>query len=162
MATEKNPAVEMMEKTQADFAKMSESMRDVAEKSLAQGSDAGEKLRSSLETATAAAQKSFDVFRDGMSTITTKAMENASANMEAGMAFIEKVSKARTFAEVLELQGHYFREAFERLSAQIKEAQEVTLRTAEKAAAPVKAEAEKTAAEVAKVTAEVAKSVKAG
>jgi phasin family protein len=162
MATEKNPAVEMMEKTQADFAKMSESMRDMAEKSLAQGSDAGEKLRSSLETATAAAQKSFDVFRDGMSTITSKAMENASANMEAGMAFIEKVSKAKTFAEVLELQGHYFREAFERLSAQIKEAQEVTLKTAEKAAAPVKAQAEKTAAEVARATADLTKSAKAG
>jgi len=162
MATDKNPAVEMMEKTQADFAKMSESMRDMAEKSMAQGSDAGEKLRSSMDTATAAAQKSFDALRDGMSTIANKAMENASANMQAGMAFMEKVSKARTFAEVLELQGHYFREAFERLSAQIKDAQELTLKTAEKAAAPVKAQAEKTAAEVAKATADVAKSVKAG
>lgn len=162
MAIEKNPAVEMMEKTQADFAKMSETMRDMAEKSLAQGTDASEKLRSSMATATAAAQKSFDVFRDGMSTITSKAMENASANMEAGMDFVEKVSKAKTFAEVLELQGHYFREAFERLSAQIKEAQEVTLKTAEKAAAPVKAQVEKTAAEIAKATAEVGKSVRAG
>ena len=115
-----------------------------------------------MESATAATQKSFDVLRDGMSKITTKAMENASANMEAGMAFIEKISKAKTFAEVLELQGHYFREAFERLSAQIKEAQEITLKTTEKASAPARAQAEKTAAEIAKATAEVTKPAKAG
>lgn len=160
MKTDKNPAVEMMQKTQADFAKMSESIRDMAEKSLAQGTDAGEKLRSSMTIATAAAQKTFDVLRDGMSTISSKAMENTSANMEAGMAFIEKISKAKNFAEVLELQGHYFREAFERLSGQIKEAQEVTLMIAEKTTAPVKVQAEKAAAEVAKVAAEF--QVKAG
>ena len=40
MATEKNPAVEIMEKTQAEFARLSDSMRDIAEKTLAQGSDA--------------------------------------------------------------------------------------------------------------------------
>jgi phasin family protein len=152
----------MMEKTQADFAKMSESMREMAEKSLAQSADAGEKLRSSMESATAAAQKSMDILRDGMSTITRKAIENANANIEAGMGLLEKVSKAKTFAEVLELQGHFFRESFERLSMQIKEAQEVTMKSAEKAAAPVKAQAEKTAAEIAKATAEVGKPVRAG
>ena len=162
MATEKNPVGEMLEKSQADFAKLSASMREMTEKSFAQGTDASEKLRSSMETATAAAQKSFDVLRDGMSTIASKAIENANANIEAGMGFLEKVSKAKTFAEVLELQGHFFRESFDRLSMQIKEAQEVTMKSAEKAAAPVKAQAEKAAAEIAKATAQVGKSVKAG
>jgi phasin family protein len=84
-------------------------------------------------------------------------MENTRVNTETGVAFVEKVTKAKTFAEVLELQGEFFRSAFERLSSQAKEVQELTLKVTEKAAAPVKAQAEKASAVVAKEVAKVSK-----
>jgi phasin len=147
----------MIEKAQADFAKFTESFRDAAEKGVAQSTEAYDKFKVMAEEATAAAQKSFDAMREGMTTLSTKAMENARVNSEAGVAFVEKVTKAKTFAEVLELQGEFFRSAFERLSAQAKDAQELTLKVSEKAAAPVKAQAEKASAAVAKEVSKVSK-----
>jgi phasin len=157
MANAKSPANEMIEKAQADFANMSESFRQMAEKSVAQGTEAYDKFKVMAEEATTAAQKSFDVVREGMTVLSTKAMENARANTESGVAFVEKVTKAKTFAEVLELQGEFFRNSFERLASQAKEAQELTLKVTEKAAAPVKAQAEKASAVVAKEVAKVSK-----
>lgn len=157
MSSIKFPGNEMIEKAQADFAKFTESFRDAAEKGVAQSTEAYDKFKVMAEEATTAAQKSFDAMREGMTTLSTKAMENARVNSEAGVAFVEKVTKAKTFAEVLELQGEFFRSAFERLSAQAKDAQELTLKVSEKAAAPVKAQAEKASAAVAKEVSKVSK-----
>jgi phasin len=161
MANVKNPAADMMEKAQADLANMSESFRQMAEKGVAQSTEAYAQFKTLAEDATSAAQQSFDAMREGMTVLSTKAMENAKVNAESGVAFVEKVTKAKTFAEVIEMQGEFFRSAFERLSAQAKEAQELTLKVTEKAAAPVKASADKATATINKEAAKVAKATKA-
>lgn len=161
MADTKNPATEMLAKAQADIANMSESFRQMAEKGVAQSSEAYAQFKTLAEDATSAAQQSFDAMREGMTVLSTKAMENAKINAETGVAFVEKVTKAKTFAEVIEMQGEFFRSAFERLSAQAKEAQELTMKVTEKAAAPVKASAEKATAAVSKEAAKATKSPKA-
>ena len=152
MVNPKNIANEVIEKAQADLANMSESFRQMAEKGVAQSNEAYGKFKVLADDATTAAQKSFDAMRDGMSVLSTKTLENVRANTESGAAFVEKVSKAKTFAEVLEMQGEFFRTAFERLSTQAKEVQELTAKVSEKAAAPVKAQAEKVSAAVNKAT----------
>jgi phasin len=161
MANTKNPAADMMEKAQADLANVSESFRQMAEKGVAQSSEAYAQFKALAEDATSAAQQSFDAMREGMTVLSTKAMENAKANAESGVAFVEKVTKAKTFAEVIEMQGEFFRSAFERLSAQAKEAQELTMKVTEKAAAPVKASADKATAVLSKEAGKVAKAPKA-
>lgn len=143
-----NPAAEMFDKAQADYAKMSESFRDMAEKAVAQSTEAYGKFKTMAEEATAAAQKSFDAAREGMTVLSTKAMENTRANTETGVAHVEKLARAKTFAEVLELQGAYFRASFEVLAAQAKEAQELAVKVAGEVSAPVKAQAEKATAAV--------------
>lgn len=158
MANPKNQANEMIEKAQAEFANMSENFRQMAEKGVSQSTDAYGKIKVMAEDATTAAQKSFEAMREGMAALSTKALENARSNTESGVAFVEKVTKAKTFAEVLELQGEFFRSAFERLSTQAKEVQELTVKVSEQAAAPVKTQAEKASAVVAK---EVSKATKA-
>lgn len=142
------PATEMFDKAQADYARMNESFRQMAEKSVAQSADAYEKFKTIAEEATATAQKSFDAMREGMTVLSTRAMENARVNTEAGVAHVEKLTRAKSFAELLELQGEFFRSAFDTLSAQSKEAQELTAKVAQDATAPVKAQAEKATAEV--------------
>lgn len=161
MSATKNPASEMIEKAQADFANMSESFRHMAEKSVAQSTEAYSQFKALAEDATSAAQQSFDAMREGVTVLSSKAMENAKVNAEAGVAFVEKVTKVKTFAEVLELQGEFFRTAFERLSSQAKEAQELAMKVTEKAAAPVKASAEKATAAVAKEANKAVKAAKA-
>lgn len=146
-----NPASEMLDKTQVDYAKMADSFREMAENAVAQSTENYEKFKSLAEEATETAQKSFDAVREGMATLSTKAMENAHANAKNGVAHVEKLSRANTFAEILDLQGAFFRTSFETLSAQAKEAQELAVKVVEIASAPVKAHAEKSSADVSAV-----------
>lgn len=128
---------------QFDYSKVAETYRDFAEKAVAQGTEAYDKFKVAAEEATASAQKSFDAMREGFAALTAKAIENTRINTEAGVAFIEKLQGAKTVAEVLELQGEYFRQAFETLTGQAKEVQDLATKTGEKAAAPAKAVAQK-------------------
>jgi len=149
---------DMMEKAQADLAAMNESFRHLAEKSMAQGTEAYENFRKMAEEATSSAQKSFDAMREGMTTLSAKAYENVRTNTETSVSFIEKLSHAKSFSEVLELQGEFFRNSFDTLSTQAKEAQALTVKVTEKAAAPAKAQAEKTASDVKAATSKAVKS----
>ena len=129
-----------------DIAKVTESFRELTEKSIAQGTEAYEQFKLAAEDATASAQKTFDAMRDGAAELSAKALENTKANTEASMAFIEKLTNAKTFAEAVELQGEFFRTSFETLSTQAKEAQELSVKLGEKASAPVKEATEKAVA----------------
>lgn len=149
---------EMMEKAQADLAAMNETFRQLAEKSMAQSTEAYETFRKMAEEATTSAQKSFDAMRDGMTALSAKAYENVRTNTETSVSFVEKLSHAKSFSEVLELQGEFFRNSFDTLSTQAKETQELTAKVSEKAAAPVKAQAEKTASQVKTAATRAAKS----
>ncbi len=128
---------------QFDLATVNESVREYSEKMMAQNTEAYGKLKVAAEEATASAQKGFDAVREGFTALSAKAVENTKVNTEAGVAHIEKLTAAKTFAEVVELQGAFFRNAFETMVAQAKEAQEMTVKFGEKAAAPAKAAAEK-------------------
>jgi phasin len=136
-----------------DFAKMNESYRQFAEKGMVNGSEAYEQFKTAAEDMTTSAQKSFDAMREGVSALMKQSIENAKANTDAGVAFVEKLSTAKTFSEVVELQSAYFRSAFEQMVGQAREAQEMSMKTAEKVAAPAKAVAEKAAEQVKTVVA---------
>ncbi|MEC9343136.1 MAG: TIGR01841 family phasin [Pseudomonadota bacterium] len=131
-----------------DVAKLSETYREFAEKAMKQSTEAYETYKNAAEEATASAQKSFDAMREGATVLSAKAIENTKANTEAGVAFVEKLTGAKTFAEVLELQGEFFRSAFETLASQAKETQDLAVKVSEKTVAPAKAAAEKAMAEV--------------
>ena len=141
-----------------DLATLSEGYRDFAEQAMNQSAEVYEKYKAAAEEATASAQKSFDAMREGATVLSAKAIENTKANTEAGVAFVEKLTGAKSFAEVLELQGEFFRSAFETLASQAKETQDLATKVGEKAAAPAKAAAEKATAQA---TAAVEKATKA-
>jgi phasin len=142
-STMKKPANDMFQFAQFDFSKMNESYREFAEKALAQSTEAYDKYKATAEEVTANAQKSFDALREGVTALSTKAIENTKANTEAGVAFVEKLAGAKSFAEVIELQGEFFRSAFDTLASQAKETQEMALKIGEKTAAPAKETVEK-------------------
>lgn len=136
---------------QFDFGKMNESYRDFAEKAVAQSTEAYETYKTAAEEATSNAQKSFDALREGVAALSAKAIENTKANTEAGVAFVEKLAASKSFAEMLELQGQFFRSAFDTLATQAKETQEMAAKIGEKTAAPVKETAEKAVEKISKV-----------
>jgi len=151
MTPAKKPAADMFQFAQFDFAKLNEGYREFAEKAMSQSTEAYAKYKAAAEEATASAQKSFDALREGMTALSTKAIENTKANTEAGVAFVEKLAAAKTFAEVIELQGEFFRSAFDTLTSQAKETQVLATKIGEKASAPAKAIAEKAVDKVEKV-----------
>ena len=160
MATSKKPAdafqFPAFDVANFDLAKMSESYRDFTEKAIAQGSEAYEQYKTAAEDATTTAQKSFDAMREGVATLSAKALENTKTNTEAAVAFVEKLSGAKSFAEVLDLQGEFFRSAFDTLATQAKETQDIATKVSEKAAAPAKAAVEKAVAEMPAATSKAA------
>ena len=142
MATSKKPT-EAFEMASFDFAKFTDSFRQIAEKNMAQSTDAYEQIKVAAEEATQTAQKAFDAFREGTAALSNKAFENARTNTEASLAFFEKLAGAKTLSELIELQGEFFRTSFETLAAQAKETQQLTVKVTENSTAPVKAAAEK-------------------
>ncbi|MCB1462414.1 MAG: phasin family protein [Nitratireductor sp.] len=155
MSTAKKPAYDAFQFPQFDvsnfdIAKLSEGYRDFAEKAMSQSTEVYEKYKTAAEEATASAQKSFDAMREGVAVMSAKAIENTKTNTEAGVAFVEKLAAAKTFAEVLELQGEFFRSAFETLASQAKETQDLAVKVGEKTVAPAKAATQKAVAEVTK------------
>ena len=142
MAAPKKSA-ETFEFVPFDFAKTNEMFRDMAEKGMAQSTEAYETFKAAAEDATATAQKSFDAMRAGGVEISAKAFENAKTNTEASLNFLEKLAGVKSVAEVFELQGEYFRNSFETLTAQVKEAQEMAVKVGENSAAPVQKATEK-------------------
>ncbi|MFZ1814604.1 MAG: TIGR01841 family phasin [Rhizobiaceae bacterium] len=147
MATKK-PANDAFQFAQFDYSKLNETYRSIAEKAIAQGTEAYDSFKVAAEEATVSAQKSFEALRDGMSEISAKTMENTRANTDAGVAFFEKLTSAKTLAEALELQGEYFRSAFETIATQAREVQELSAKVGEKTVAPAKEAVEKASAPV--------------
>ena len=153
MATQtktRNAASDAFSNSAFDFATANENFRAMAEESLAQASQIGEKFyaqaRATTKEATDAAEKTAAAVSDGYAELAAKSLEISRANMEAGVAFIEKLSGAKTVADALELQGEYFRNQFDALARQAKEAAELTTQVSEKAAAPAKEAIDKTSA----------------
>ncbi|MGI9402744.1 MAG: phasin family protein [Rhizobiaceae bacterium] len=153
MATAKKTAGNF-EYPEFDVAKFTGSFREAAEKAVAQNAEAYEQFKVAAEEATESAKQAFEAAREGAITLSSKAFENTKANTEAGITYLEKLSAIKSVSELMELQSEYFRNSFEVLSAQTKEAQELTVKVSEESAAPVKAAAEKVAAKAADVVAQ--------
>ena len=143
MNTATKPVNDMFQFAQFDFARLNETYRDFAEKALAQGNEVYDAYKAAAEEVTSNAQKSFEAMREGVAAMSAKAIDNTKVNTENGVAFIEKLAGARSFAQVLELQGEYFRSAFDALASQAKETQELAVKIGEKTAAPAKQTAAK-------------------
>ena len=142
MATAKK-TTEAFEFSEFEFTKYADSFREMAEKSMAQSKDMYDMFKTNAEDATLSAQKAFEALRKGTEQMTQKAMDNTKSNTEASLAFFEKLAGAKSVSEALEVQSEFFRKSFDALSAQAKEAQEMTMKLTEDTAAPVKEAAEK-------------------
>lgn len=141
------PAFEMpkFDASAFDFAKMNETFRDFAEKGAAQQEEFFGKFKTVAEDAKVSAEETMEVARGAGDELSAKAMENVKANTAAGTAFFEDMMGVKSFSEAFELQSAFFRTQYETVTAQVKDAVELTTKVSEKAAEPAKAAFEKAA-----------------
>jgi phasin len=130
-----------------DASKVTDQVRDFAEKTVAQSKDAYAKMKESAEGAQKTFEDNVKVAQAASSEVAMKAIAAIRTNTEAGINHLEALVGVKSFADFVELQTSFFRKQAELVVDQAKDLQAVTTAAAEKAAAPVKAAFEKAAKE---------------
>lgn len=163
MATaKKDKSAEMFQMPNLDMSKMSENYREYTEKALAQSKESYAKLKGSSEEATKAIEATLENAQAGSVELSLKAISAVRASADNSLSHMEALLGVKSMAELLELQGTFFRKQSELMVDQAKTLQETARTVAEKVSKPAKAVTEKVVAEVEKTVAEVGKTVKAG
>jgi phasin len=133
--------------TAFDASKVTDQVRDFAEKTVAQSKDAYAKMKDTAEGAQKTFEDNVKVAQAASSEVALKAIAAIRTNTEAGISHLEALVGVKSFADFVELQTSFFRKQAELVVDQAKELQAVTTAAAEKAAVPVKAAFEKAAKE---------------
>ncbi len=113
-------------------------VREMAEKSVAQAKDAYEKMKSAAEEATDVLEDTYETTRKGVVTLNMKAIDTVKANSDATFAFARDLLAVKSLSEAIELQTAFTRKAFEAMTAQAKEFQELASKLAAESSAPMK------------------------
>ena len=130
-----------------DATKVTDQVRDFAEKTVAQSKDAYAKMKETAEGAQKTFEDNVKVAQAASSDVALKSIAALRSNVDAGINHLEALVGVKSFADFVELQTAFFRKQAEAIADQAKELQAVTTAAAEKAAAPVKAAFEKAAKE---------------
>jgi phasin len=130
-----------------DASKVTDQVRDFAEKSVAQTKDAYAKMKESAEGAQKTFEDNIKVAQAASSEVALKAIAALRTNADAGISHLEALVGVKSFSDFVELQTSFFRKQAEMVADQAKELQAVTTAAAEKVSAPVKAAFEKAAKE---------------
>jgi phasin len=130
-----------------DATKVTDQVRDFAEKTVAQSKDAYAKMKESAEGAQKSFEDNLKVAQSASSEVALKAISALRTNTKSGLDHLEALVNVKSFADFVELQTSYFRKQAELVADQAKDMQAVTAAAAEKVSAPVKAAFEKAAKE---------------
>lgn len=130
-----------------DSSKVTDQVRDFAEKSVAQTKDAYAKMKESAEGAQKTFEDNLKVAQSASSEVALKAVAALRVNAEAGLDHLEALIGVKSFSDFVELQTSFFRKQAELVADQAKDLQAVTAAAAEKVSAPVKAAFDKAAKE---------------
>lgn len=113
-------------------------VREMAEKGVAQAKETYEKMKSAAEEATDVLEDTYETTRKGVVAFNLKAIDTVKANTDATFEFARDIVSVKSLSEAIELQTAFTRKAFETLTAQAKEFQELAGKLATESAAPMK------------------------
>jgi hypothetical protein len=117
-------------------AQMPHSMRTLAEKSVVQTRELCER---SLETVLESWERFVDAGQ-GAVTLNRKAIDIARHNVNTGFGLAVSLAKAKTLAEVMELQAAYWRKQLGELAAQAGEMRTLSTKVTADVTAPIRAQ----------------------
>ncbi|GGD97373.1 phasin [Aureimonas endophytica] len=109
-----------------DPAKMTETFRNMTQKSMEQSREAYGRMKSAAEDATRTLESTMENAHQGSLQISKRAIDAMRRNADLGFSHLEKLMSAKSFAEVIELQTSYVRQQIEAATDQVKEMQALT------------------------------------
>ncbi|MBE7183492.1 MAG: phasin [Methylobacterium mesophilicum] len=121
-----------------DTSKATDQFRVFAERGVEQSKQAYERMKSGAEWAQKTFETSAETTRAAAGELSLKTIAAMRANTLAGFDHLESLARARTFAEVVELQSNYFRSSFDTFVSQGKDLQAAATKAAEDVSRPVK------------------------
>lgn len=144
MATKKTASsAEMFEFPAFDMGKMTDSYREMADKTITQTKDAYAKVKAAAEDATKAVEATLENAQAGTVELSLKAIDAARGNAEHSLSHMEALLGVKSVAQMIELQTTFFRKQAEMMADQSKAFQEAARKVAEDVAKPAKTVTEK-------------------
>jgi phasin len=141
-----------------------EAMRSFADTAVTQTREAYERSKATLDAGLEAMERSYDAAGQATAALNRKIIEIAQRNINSGFDLAKSLASAKTFAEIVELQGAYWRKQFEVLIAQAEEVRTLSLKASTDVVEPMRRHAAQQAEQVQalsnKVTTDAAKAVK--
>ena len=123
-----------------------------------------QRAKTTLEAGLQAVERSYDAASHAASALNRKIMDIAQHNIDSGFDLAKSLATAKNLAEIVELQGAYWRKQFETLLAQAEEVRALSLKTTNEVTEPLTRHAAREAERVQeiskKVTAETASAIK--
>jgi phasin len=116
-----------------------ETARVFAEKTVAQTREVYDRSKDALEAAVDTMEKSFDAAGQGAVALNRKIIDIAQRNLNSGFDLAKNLAGAKNLAEMMELQGAYWRKQFGALAAQAEEVRALSTKVTADTAEPVKA-----------------------
>jgi phasin len=157
-----NP-LSQFESLQLDTA-IPEAMRAFAGTAVMQSREAYERAKATLDAGIDAVERSYDAAGQAATALNRKIIDIAQRNVNSGFDLAKSLASAKNLAEMVELQGAYWRKQLEALMEQAEEVRELSVNASVDVAEPIKRHATHQAEQVRamshKVTAEAAEAFK--
>ncbi len=126
-----------------DPSKVTEGLRDFAEKGAAQSKEAYAKMKTATEEATKTVETTMQTAQAGTVELGLKAINALRTNAEMSFSHLEALLGVKSISELVELQTSFFRKQAEVTVQQAKDLQETVKKVAETVTKPGKDAAEK-------------------
>lgn len=126
-----------------DPSKVTESLRDFAEKGAAQSKEAYSKMKVAAEDAQKTVEATLESAQSGSVELGLKAIDALRTNAESSLSHMEALLSVKSVSELFELQTAFIRKQAEMAMEQAKSMQETTRKIAENVTKPGKDAAEK-------------------
>ena len=116
-----------------------ETARVFAEKTVAQTREVYDRTKDALDASIATFERTFEAAGRGAAAFNRKFIDIAQRNLNSGFDLAKNLAGAQNLAEMMELQGAYWRKQFGALAAQAEEVRALSTKVTADTAEPVKA-----------------------
>lgn len=147
MATRKTETANVFALPSFDPAKVSDTYREYAAKSMAQSKENYARMKVAAEDATRTLEATLETAQAGTVELGLKAIEAVRTNTDNSLSHIEALFGVKSVAEMIELQTAFFRKQIEVGVDQAKSLQETSRKVAEDVSRPGKSAVEKAVSE---------------
>ena len=131
-------------KTAAQFqelagnTEMPEAMRALVENNITKTRELYERSKDALEAQLESWERSFDAVGQGAVALNRKVIDIAQRNINSSFDLAKSLAGAKSLAEAMELQAHYWRKQLDTLAAQAEEVRTLSTQVAADATKPMK------------------------